>query len=76
MRFTGSMTDRQWLLFLTLLPDVGRRTLRRALERQQVRRETPSEVLTLPAETLRAVYGLPARAIRAIQEEREARQAA
>ncbi len=65
------MTDRQWLLFLTLLPDVGRRTLRRALERQQVRRETPDEVLSLPDETLRAEYGLPPRAVRAIREERE-----
>ncbi|MCX7925545.1 MAG: DNA-processing protein DprA [Fimbriimonadales bacterium] len=67
------MTDRQWLLFLTLLPDVGRRTLRHALERQQVRRETPEEVLNLPAETLRDVYGLPPRAIQAIRAEREQR---
>ena len=69
------MTDRQWLLFLTLLPDVGRRTLRRALERQQVRRETPDEVVNLSAEMLRDAYGLPPRAIRAIHEERATRLA-
>lgn len=64
------MSDRQWLLFLSLLPDVGRRTLRYVLERQQVRREPPEEVLNLPAETLQSEYKLPMRAVRAIQEER------
>ena len=67
------LTDRQWLLFLTLLPDVGRRTLRHVLERQQVRRETPAEILRLPDETLREEYRLPPRALRALREERAAR---
>lgn len=65
----NTLTDRQWLLFLTLLPDVGRRTLRYVLERQQVRRETPEEILKLPADTLRDEYRLPPRAIYAICEE-------
>ena len=56
------LTDRQWLLFLSLLPDVGRKTLRYVLERQQVRRETPAEVLNLPDETLREEYRIPRRA--------------
>ncbi|GIV10801.1 MAG: hypothetical protein KatS3mg020_0292 [Fimbriimonadales bacterium] len=64
-----TLTDRQWLLFLTLLPDVGRRALRYVLERQQVRRETPEEILNLPAETLRAEYRLPPRAVYAMREE-------
>lgn len=63
-----TLTDRQWLLFLTLLPDVGRKTLRYVLERQQVRRETPHEVLQLPSETLRSEYQLPPRAVNAIRE--------
>jgi len=63
------MSDRQWLLFLSLLPDVGRRTLRSVLERQQVRRESPEEVLRLPAEVLQSEYKLPSRAVRAIQAE-------
>ena len=67
------LTDRQWLLLLTLLPDVGRKTLRHVLERQQVRRETPAEILRLPDETLREVYRLPPRALRALREERAAR---
>jgi predicted Rossmann fold nucleotide-binding protein DprA/Smf involved in DNA uptake len=67
------LTDRQWLLFLTLLPDVGRKTLRHVLERQQVRRETPAEILRLPDETLREEYRLPPRALRALREERTAR---
>ena len=67
------LTDRQWLLFLTLLPDVGRKTLRHVLERQQVRRETPAEILSLPDETLREEYRLPPRALRAMREERAAR---
>ncbi|MCX7992504.1 MAG: DNA-processing protein DprA [Fimbriimonadales bacterium] len=67
------MTDRQWLLFLTLLPDVGRRTLRQVLERQQVRRETPEEILRLPVETLQNEYGLPSRAIQTLREEKEQR---
>jgi DNA processing protein len=67
------LTDRQWLLFLSLLPDVGRKTLRHVLERQQVRRETPAEILRLPDETLREEYRLPPRALRALREERTAR---
>ncbi|MCS7065456.1 MAG: DNA-processing protein DprA, partial [Fimbriimonadales bacterium] len=62
------MTERQWLLFLSLLPDVGRQTLRHLLERQQVWRLTPDEVLRLPAETLQNEYRLPPRALRALQE--------
>ncbi len=64
----NALTDRQWLLFLTLLPDVGRKTLRYVLERQQVRREPPNEVLQLPPETLRSEYQLPPRAVSAICE--------
>ncbi|BCW97076.1 MAG: DNA-processing protein DprA [Fimbriimonadales bacterium] len=67
------LTDRQWLLFLTLLPDMGRKTLRHVLERQQVRRETPAEILRLPDDTLHAVYCLPPRALRALREEYPAR---
>jgi DNA processing protein len=67
------MSDRQWLLLLSLLPDVGRRTLRHVLERQQVRRESPEEMLNLPAETLQSEYKLPSRAVQAIQQEREQR---
>ncbi|MFN4034298.1 MAG: DNA-processing protein DprA, partial [Fimbriimonadales bacterium] len=63
-----ALSERQWLLFLSLLPDVGRKTLRQVLERQWVRRETPSEVLNLPVETLREVYQLPPRAVQAIRE--------
>jgi hypothetical protein len=63
------LTDRQWLLFLSLLPDVGRKTLRHVLERQQVRRETPAEILRLPDETLREEYRLPPRALRALRED-------
>lgn len=70
------MSERLWLLLLTLLPDVGRKTLRHVLTRQQVRRETPEEVVRLPAETLRTEYGLPERAIRALQTELELRTAA
>lgn len=62
------MTDRQWLLFLSLLPDVGRQTMRHLLERQQVWRLTPDELLRLPAETLRNEYRLPPRALRALHE--------
>ncbi|MEN3001324.1 MAG: DNA-processing protein DprA [Armatimonadota bacterium] len=62
------MSERQWLLFLSLLPDVGRQTLRHLLERQQVWRLTPDELLRLPAETLREEYRLPPRALRALQE--------
>jgi len=63
------MTDREWLLFLSLLPDVGRQTLRHLLERQQVWRLAPDEVLRLPAETLRHEYRLPPRALHALRED-------
>lgn len=69
----SAFTDRQWLLFLTLLPDVGRKTLRHILERQQVRRETPAEVLRLPDTVLRDEYHLPPHAVRALREEWAAR---
>ena len=69
----SALTDRQWLLFLSVLPDVGRKTLRHVLERQQVRRETPAEILSLPDEVLRDEYRLPPRALRALREERAAR---
>ncbi len=62
------MTERQWLLFLSLLPDVGRQTMRHLLERQQVYRLTPDEVLRLPDETLQHEYRLPPRALRAVRE--------
>ncbi|GBC93295.1 hypothetical protein HRbin15_01785 [bacterium HR15] len=62
------MSDRRWLLLLSLLPDVGRQTLRHLLERQQVWRLTPDEVLHLPAETLQREYHLPPRAFHALRE--------
>lgn len=65
-----ALSERQWLLFLSLLPDVGRKTLRYVLERQQVRRESPCEVLRLPCETLAEAYQLPPRAMRAICQAR------
>lgn len=68
----GELSERQWLLWLSLLPDVGRRTLRHVLERQQVRRETPAEILSLPEETLATEYRLPARARRALLESPDA----
>ncbi len=66
------MSERQWLLFLSLLPDVGRQTLRYLLERQSVWRVTPEEILRLPAETLQHDYRLPPRAVRTLQESRAA----
>lgn len=61
------MTERQWLLLLSLLPDVGRQTMRHLLSRQQVWRVAPAEFLGLPAETLQHEYQLPARALHALQ---------
>ena len=62
------MTERQWLLFLSLLPDVGRQTMRHLLERQQVWRLTPAEFLHLPVESLQHEFRLPPRALRALRE--------
>lgn len=62
------MTERQWLLFLSLLPDVGRQTMRHLLERQQVWRLSPEDVLRLPAESLQQEFRLPPRALRALRE--------
>ncbi|MCS7300006.1 MAG: DNA-processing protein DprA [Fimbriimonadales bacterium] len=64
----SEFAQRQWLLWLSLLPDVGRRTLRHVLERQQVRRDTPAEFLQLPDETLLSEYKLPSRALKALRE--------
>lgn len=61
------MSERQWLLLLSLLPDVGRKTMRHILERQRVYRHPPQEVLQLPLETLESEYLLPARAVHAIK---------
>ncbi|MDW8052242.1 MAG: hypothetical protein RMJ83_07170, partial [Armatimonadota bacterium] len=65
------LSERQWLLLLSLLPDVGRKTLRHVLERQQVRRETPEEVLRLPDAVLREEYRLPTRAVNALRQQLE-----
>jgi predicted Rossmann fold nucleotide-binding protein DprA/Smf involved in DNA uptake len=62
------MTERQWLLFLSLLPDVGRQTMRHILERQQVWRLAPEELLCLPEERLRDEFRLPPRALRQLRE--------
>lgn len=61
------MHERQWLLLLSLLPDVGRKTMRHILQRQQVNRHSPSEILELPTETLAREYQLPQRACHAIK---------
>lgn len=62
------MSERQWLLLLSLLPDVGRSTLRHLLARQQVRQESPDEVLALPEAVLQSEYRLPPRALKALRE--------
>ncbi len=61
------MSERLWLLLLSLLPDVGRGTLRHLLERQQVHRLTPADLLALPDETLQEEYRLPKRALDALR---------
>ncbi len=63
------MTERQWLLLLSLLPSVGRSRLRHILERQRVRRESPHEIINLPDETLKQEYGFPSHALNALRSE-------
>lgn len=63
------MSEHQWLLLLSLLPDVGRKTMRHVLERQQVHRLSPREVLEIPVELLAEEYRLPSRAIHALKAE-------
>ncbi len=64
------MSEHQWLLLLSLLPDVGRKTMRHVLERQQVHRLSPREVLEIPVELLAEEYRLPSRAIHALGRSR------
>lgn len=61
------MSERQWVLLLSLLPGVGMQTLRRVLERQRVLRQTPEEILQQPVDTLRDDYGFSSKTLQAVK---------
>lgn len=61
------MSERQWVLLLSLLPGAGMQTLRRVLERQRVLRQTPEEVLRQPVDALRDDYGFSPKTLQAVK---------
>ncbi len=65
------MSERQWLLLLSLLPGMGRSALRHLLERQRVQRETPDTLLNLPDEALQTEYQFSKGALQTLRTEWE-----
>jgi DNA processing protein len=61
------MSERQWVLLLSLMPGMGLQSLRRVLERQRVLRQTPEEVLGQTVESLRDDYGFNPKTLQAMK---------